>query len=298
LTRRLRVSHEARWGLLFISPWLIGFLLFTAGPMLTSLWLSLTKYDLHSMEFVGAENYRRLLFVDPLFWKALTNTMVYAIFAVPLGILGSLGVALLLNQRVRGVRLFRTLFYLPTMVPAVASAIMWQWMFNTDNGVLNMGLGFFGIPPIQWLQDERFTLPAFVLMSLWGIGGARMVIFLAGLQGISDTYYEAARIDGASAWQRFRCVTLPLLSPVMFFNLILGVIGAFQVFTSAYVMTGGGPNNASLFYALYLFRNAFEYFKLGKASALAWILFVILLVLSVIQFRLSKRWVHYEGGDR
>ncbi|MFI5386343.1 MAG: carbohydrate ABC transporter permease, partial [Fimbriimonadales bacterium] len=219
-------------------------------------------------------------------------------FSVPLGIAGSLALAVLLNQRVRGLHLFRTLFYLPSMVPAVASAILWQWMFNTDNGAINMGLGFFGIPPVQWLQDERWTMPAFILMSLWGIGGARMIIFLAGLQGISDSYYDASRIDGASAWQRFRYVTLPLLSPVMFFNLMLGIIGSFQVFTSAYVMTAGGPNNASLFYALYLFRNAFEYFKLGKASALAWILFVILLVISAIQFRMSRRWVYYEGADR
>lgn len=287
--------HEARWGWLFISPWVIGFLVFTAGPMVTSFWLSLHKYDLHSMEFVGAENYRRLLFVDPLFWKALTNTLKYAIFSVPLGIAGSLAIAVLLNQKVRGIPVFRTLFYLPSLVPAVASALLWQWIFNADNGILNLGLGWFGLPAVQWLQDENWALPAFIIMSLWGIGGGRMVIFLAGLQGISDTYYEAARIDGASPIQQFRNVTLPLLSPVMFFNLILGLIGSFQVFTTAYIMTGGGPNNSTLFYALYLFRNAFEYFKLGKASALAWILFVILLGLTLIQFRLSKRWVFYEG---
>lgn len=283
---------------MFISPWLIGFLVFTLGPMLTSLWLSLTKYDLHTMEFVGIENFRRLATRDPLFWKALTNTLIYAAVSVPLGIVGSLGLAILLNQKVRGQHLFRSVFYLPSMVPAVASAILWQWMFNTDNGAINSGLGLFSVPPIQWLQDEKWTMSAFVLMSLWGIGGARMIIFLAGLQGVSDSYYDAARIDGASAWQQFRYVTLPLLSPVMFFNLLLGIIGAFQVFTSAYVMTGGGPNNASLFYALYLFRNAFEYFKFGKASALAWVLFALLVIVAVIQFRLSKRWVYYEGGDR
>ena len=285
------------WGMAFISPWVIGFLAFTLGPMLTSLWLSFTRYDLHKMDFVGAENYRRLLFVDPLFWKALSNTLYYAVFSVPLGILGSLALAVLLNQKVRGLRVFRTLFYLPTMVPAVASAILWQWLFNTDNGAINLGLGIFGVPPVQWLQDERWTIPAFILMSLWGIGGARMIIFLAGLQGIAEHYHDAARIDGATPWQRFRHVTLPLLSPVMFFNLMLGIIGAFQIFTSAYVMTGGGPNNASLFYALYLFQNAFEYFKFGKACALAWILFVILMAISLVQLRLSKRWVYYEGGE-
>ncbi|HEY0865996.1 MAG TPA: sugar ABC transporter permease [Fimbriimonas sp.] len=295
--RRL-LDRPSTWGFLFILPWLAGFLIFTAGPMLTSLWLSFHKYDLHTLEYVGAENYRRLFVQDPLFWKALQNTVLYAVFSVPLGVAGSLAIALLLNQPVRGVRLFRTLFYLPSLVPAVASALLWQWIFNSDNGALNLGLVSLGLPAIEWLQNEKWTLPAFILMSLWGIGGGRMVIFLAGLQGIPDIFYEAARIDGASAWQQFRKVTLPLLSPVMFFNLVLGLIGSFQIFTSAYIMTGGGPNNASLFYALYLFRNAFEYFKLGKASAMAWILFAILLALTVIQFRLSKRWVHYEGESK
>lgn len=289
--------HQARWGFIFIVPWLVGFLAFTAGPMIASFVLSFHKYDLHAAQFVGLENYRRLLKDDPLFWKALSNTIIYAVFSVPLGVAGSLAVAILLNQPVKGQRLFRTMFYLPSLVPAVASALLWQWIFNADNGILNTMLGLVGVPPVEWLQNERYTLPAFILMSLWGIGGGRMVIFLAGLQGISESYYEAARLDGATTWMQFRKVTLPMLSPVMFFNTILGVIGAFQVFTSAYIMTGGGPNNASLFYALYLFRNAFEYFKLGKASALAWILFVILMVITFIQFRVSKRWVHYEGGN-
>lgn len=288
-------QRPAFWGFLFITPWLLGFLVFTAGPMLTSLWISLHKFDLHTMEYVGGENYRRILGSDPLFWKSLRITIVYALFAVPLGIAGSLAIAVLLNQKVRGIPFFRTFFYLPSLVPAVASAILWQWVFNAESGALNLGLSVFGYGGPQWLQDENWTLPAFVLMSLWGVGGGRMVIFLAGLQGISDTYYDAAKIDGASPWQQFRRVTLPLLSPVMFFNLTLGIIGSFQTFTTAYVMTGGGPNNATLFYALYLFRNAFEYFKLGKASALAWILFVVLLAITLVQFRLSKRWVYYEG---
>lgn len=286
------------WGFLFITPWLLGFLIFTAGPMLTSLWISLHKFDLTKAEWVGLENYERLLTRDPLFWKSVRVTLFYAIFSVPLGILGSLALALLLNQKVRGVAFFRAFYYLPSLVPAVASAILWNWVFNANNGILNLVLGYFGIAGPQWLQDEKWTLPAFVTMSLWGIGGGRMVIFLAGLQGISETYYEAARLDGASVWQQFRKVTLPLLSPVMFFNLILGTIGAFQVFTTAYVMTGGGPNNGSLFYALYLFRNAFEYFKLGKASAMAWLLFVFLLFLTLIQFAISRRWVHYEGDAK
>ncbi len=297
-TRRRLTDRPEFWGFLFICPWLFGFLFLTAGPMLASLYLSFQRYDLASSKFVGFENYRRLFTEDPLFWKSLKNTLFYAIVTVPLGIAGSLGIALLLNQPMKGQRLFRTCFYLPSLVPAVAASLIWQWIFNSDNGILNSGLHLIGLPGPQWLQDERFTPWAFVLMSLWGVGGARMVIFLAGLQGISESYYEAAKLDGAGTWVCFRRVTLPLLSPVMFFNLVLGVIGSFQVFTNAYVMTGGGPNNSSLFYALYLFRNAFLYLKLGKASAMAWVLFAILLVLTFVQFRTSKRWVHYEGGDK
>ncbi len=298
MTRRAPVRREALWGMVFISPWLFGFLIFTLGPMLTSLWLSFTKYDLVTVQMVGLEEYRRIFQNDPLFWKSLSNTVLYAVFSVPLGIVGSLAIALLLNQKVRGIPVFRTCFYLPSLVPAVAGALVWSWVFNADNGILNQALGFFGLPNIEWLQDERYTLLAFVIMSLWGVGGQRMIIFLAGLQGISEHYYEAARIDGADRVKQFRHITLPLLSPVMFFNVVLGVIGAFQVFTSAYIMTGGGPNNASLFYALYLFRNAFEYFKMGKASALAWILFALLLGLTFLQFRGAKNWVHYEGETR
>lgn len=266
--------------------------------MLSSLTLSFYKYDLVTREFVGFENYRRLFQADPLFWKALSNSLIYAAVSTPLGIGLSLGIALMLNSPMRGLPLFRALYYLPSMVPAVASALIWQWVFNADTGVLNQALGFIGLPNIQWLEDERYTLSAFVLMSLWGVGGQRMIIFLAGLQGIPESYYEAARLDGAKKWAQFRHVTLPLLSPVMFFNLVLGLIGSFQVFTSAYVMTKGGPNNASLFYALYIFRNAFEYFKMGKASALAWVLTLILVVITALQFRIGRRWVHYEAESR
>lgn len=290
-------ARRARWGYLYIAPWVLGLLIFTAGPMITSFVLSFAKYDLHSLEWVGPENYRRLFFEDPLFWKALSNTLVYAAFSVPLGVAGSLALALLLNVNVKGQRLFRTIFYLPSVVPAVASSMVWLWVFDPDRGPLNRLLGLFGFGQIQWLQDQHYTMGAFVIMSLWGIGGGRMVIFLAGLQGIPDTYFEAARLDGAGVLRQFWHVTMPLLSPVIFFNLILGLIGGFQVFTSAYIMTGGGPHHASLFYALYLFQNFFEYFKLGKACALAWVLFCILLVITLIQVRLSKRWVYYEGDS-
>jgi len=287
-------NRSAFFGALFITPWVLGFLIFTAGPMVVSFLLSLHTYDLHNLRFVGWENYRRLFVEDPLFWKSLRVTVTYALFSVPLGIAGSLSLALLLNQKVWGVPAFRVFCYMPSLVPAVASAILWQWAFNANHGFINQIVGLFGFGKPQWLQDENWTLPAFVIMSLWGVGGGRMIIFLAGLQSIPQSYYEAATLDGADPWQQFKAVTLPMLSPVTFFNLILGLIGSFQVFTSAYVMTNGGPNNASLFYALYLYRNGFEYMKFGKASALAWVLFAILLVLTLLQFRLSRRWVYYE----
>ena len=286
------------WGYVFILPWLIGFLLFTAGPMLASLYLSFCKYDLHTLTWVGARNYEVLLRQDPLFWKSLTNTALYVLFSVPLGLTGSLAIALLLNQKVKGLAFFRTAFYLPSLVPAVASALVWQWIFHPDAGLLNYGLSMLGVKGPQWLQDPKTALPSLILMSLWGIGGSRMVIFLAGLQGISDELYEAASLDGAKGWAAFRHITLPMLSPTLFFNLVLGIIGSFQVFTSAYVMTNGGPNNATLMYVLYLYNNAFRYFKLGKASAMAWILFVILLIFTLVQFRSASKWVYYEGGEK
>jgi multiple sugar transport system permease protein len=266
--------------------------------MAASLWISLHIYDLHRMDFVGPENYRRLLLRDEIFWKSVRVTLTYACVSVPLGVVLSLALAVLLNQKVRGQRIFRTFFYIPSLVPAVASGLLWGWVFNADNGVLNQGLSIFGLPPIKWLQDEHWALFAFILMSLWSSGGPRMVIFLAGLQTVPDSYIEAAMLDGATPWQRFRTVTLPILSPVMFFNVVMGIIGSFQVFTSAYVMTGGGPNNSTMFYALYQFRNAFDYFKLGKASAMAWMLFAFLLLITGIQFLVARRWVHYEGEAR
>ena len=289
----------ARWGYIFILPWVVGFLLFTAGPMLASVALSLTKYNLAEIRFVGLENYRSLIADDPLFWKSLWNTAVYVVVSVPLGLTGSLLLALVLSQRIRGVSVFRTIYYLPSITPAVASALLWMWVFHPDIGILNHALRAVGIAnPPGWLQSEQWALPAFIVMSLWGIGGARMIIFLAGIQNVSDHYYDAAKIDGANAFQRFLHITIPLITPVIFFNLVLGVIGAFQVFASAYVMTNGGPNNATLFYALYLYRTAFQFFKMGRASAMAWILFAILLVFTYVQFRRSRRWVHYEGGAR
>jgi multiple sugar transport system permease protein len=297
--RRVRLTQQPGfWGMLFISPWLLGFLLFTAGPMLASLILSFCKYDLHTLKWVGTKNYEVLFTQDPLFWKSLGNTAIYVLFSVPIGLAGSLLIALLLNQKVRGMPFFRTAFYLPSLVPAVASSLVWMWVFHPDSGILNYTLSLIGIKGPAWLLDPDTALASLIIMSLWGIGGGRMIIFLAGLQGIPDDLYEAASLDGAKGWAVFRHVTLPMLSPTIFFNLILGIIGSFQVFTSAFVMTGGGPNNATMMYVLYLYNNAFRYFKLGKASAMAWVLFAILLVFTVIQFKNAAKWVYYEGGEK
>jgi multiple sugar transport system permease protein len=321
---RLRWDH---WGYIFIAPWVIGFLIFTAGPMLASVVLSLTDYDLASARFVGGRNYAELIWQtnasgghgDERFWQSLWNTFYYTLFAVPLGLTGSLLLAVLLNQKLKALPLFRTVYYLPSLVPAVASSLLWIWILQPEVGLLNQFLRWlfetwpfqqlqavitvvlhtdkpFAFHPPKWLASEDWSKPSLILMSLWGIGGSRMIIFLAGLQGIGDQYYEAATIDGAGAWGKFRHVTLPLITPIIFFNLVLGVIGAFQTFTQAYIMTGGGPNDSTLLYALYLYRMAFEWFQMGKASAMAWILFVILLVFTYIQFSRSRKWVHYEGG--
>jgi multiple sugar transport system permease protein len=294
----VRERNQALWGFALISPWLLGFLIFTAGPMLASLYLSLCKYDFHTLSFVGLKNYDILLTKDPLFYKSLGNTALYVLFSVPLGLTGSLLIAVLLNQRAKGLPIFRTLFYLPSLVPAVASGLVWLWVLHPDAGILNFGLSKIGIKGPAWLLDPKTALTSLTIMSLWGVGGGRMLIFLAGLQGISDELYEAAQLDGARGWACFRHITLPMLSPTIFFNLILGIIGSFQVFTSAYIMTGGGPDNATLMYVLYLYNNAFRYFKLGKASAMAWILFVILLGFTLAQFKNASKWVYYEGGEK
>jgi multiple sugar transport system permease protein len=213
---------------------------------------------------------------------------------IPLGMAASLGIALLLNVRVRGIAVWRTFFYLPSIMPAVASSILWIWIFNPQAGLLNGLLASFGLHGPNWLQDENTSKPALILMGLWGSGGG-MIVWLAGLKGINEAYYEAAALDGAGAWRRFWHVTLPLLSPYIFFNLIMGLIGTLQIFTQAYVMTKGGPVNSTLFYVYYLFNNAFRYLRMGYASALGWVLFVLVCALTLTQLALSKRWVHYEG---
>jgi multiple sugar transport system permease protein len=288
--------REAAWGYLFALPWFIGFAAFIAGPMLTSLYLSLTDYSLFGTpRWVGPANYLRLLTgEDELFYLSLWNTFYYVIFSVPLGMLFALGIALLLNQKLPLVRLWRTLYYLPAVTSGVAVLLLWQWLFTPNTGLINQALDAVGLPEPGWLGDEHWAKPAIILIALWGAGGG-MVIYLAGLQAIPRHLYEAAEIDGAGRWARFRHVTLPMLSPTIFFNLIISIIATFQVFQPAYVLTGGGPVNSTLFYVLYLYNQAFQFGRQGYASALAWILLLIVLALTLLNFRLSGRWVYYEG---
>ena len=286
---------------LFLSPWLLGFLCFGAGPIAASAILSFTDYSLFTPpRWVGLANYREMLSKDPLNARALWNTLFYTAFAVPIGTAGAMLLALLLNQKVRGLSVWRTLFYLPAVVSGVAMAVLWRWIFNPEVGLANTLLRPLlrplGLPDPKWLLDPALAKPAYVLMSIWGIGGG-MIIFLAALQGIPQHLYEAAEIDGAGTLSKFRHITLPMLTPVIFFSLTMGVIGSFQIFTQAYVMSGRGVDNSTLFYVLYLFDQAFRYFRMGYAAAMAWLLFGIVLAATVVQFWLAKKWVFYMGGE-
>ena len=283
---------------LFASPWIIGFLVFTAGPMLVSLGISFADYEVITpAKFIGLRNYATMLFHDPLIWHSLKVTTYYAVGSVLVGVTAAFMVAILMNQRIWGIHVFRTIFYLPSSISGVPVALLWMWIFSPEFGILNTGLRLFGIEGPQWLFDPVWVIPAFIVMSLWGIGGG-MVIFLAGLQGIPQHLYEAAELDGAGAVAKFWNVTFPMMSPIIFFNLIMSIIGSFQTFTQAFVMTKGGPANASLFYVLYLYRNAIGYFKMGYGSAMAWLLFLIILALTLLVFKSSPLWVYYEAEVR
>ncbi len=279
----------------FISPWLIGFIVLTAGPVLASFVLSFTKWDMASAPvFVGLGNYVALFTVDKLFGKSLLVTFIWVVIGVPLRLAVAYLAAMALNQRLPAIGVFRTIFYLPAVVSGVSIALLWVWVLQPQYGLINSFLRVFGVQGPAWLGSEEWALPGFIIMSLWTTGAA-MVIFLAGLQSIPQELYEAAEIDGAGAWGKFWAVTIPMTTPVILFNLIIGVIQSFQVFTQAYVMTGGGPNNATLFYVLYMYRVAFNYKEMGYASAMAWILFVIVMACTLLIFRSSARWIYYEG---
>jgi len=290
---------------LLISPWLIGFIAFILGPMVASFVLSFFETNLFSWEWVGLKNYATLFTTDStrsLFWVSLYNTVYYVALSIPLTMVVGFFTALLLNQPIRGQSLYRVIYYLPSIIPGIAASIVWLYLFQPEFGVVNWLLGQVGIEKIRWLQDTRTAKLVFVFMSIWGAGG-NMLIFLAGLQGIPTELYEAAKIDGAGAWRQLRNITLPMMSPTLFFVLVTNIIMSFQVFTNVYVMTGGGggPANSTMMYVLHLYLVAFRQYRLGYASALAWILFLILLVFTALIFRSSSLWVYYEtevGGER
>ena len=293
--------REAIEGFLYITPWIIGFLVFNFGPMLYSLYLSLTRYTIvRDPVFIGIENYVQIFTKDRLFWVAVEKTAIYAGTTVIVGLIGSLLLALLLDQKLRGTNLLRTFFFLPSLTPIVASVILWGWIFQPQLGVLNYILRIMGVENRPgWLLSADWAMPALLVIALWGsIGGSRMVIFIAGLQGIPHELYEAAHIDGASIWRRFMHVTIPLLTPTIFFNTVLGIIGSLSVFAIAYVGTKGGPVNATYFYVLHIYNRGFPDSEMGYAAALAWIFFIVVMVFTGVQFWLQKHWVHYEVGEK
>ncbi len=302
-TTATRIDAKPRWwnlsrrrtliGYIFIMPFILGVVAWLLIPAAVAGWLSFQDWNiLTPPKPVGLKNFQRLL-ADKLFWQALKVTTNYTLISVPLGLVVSFVLAMLLNSKVKGIRFFRTVFYLPSIVPAVANAVLWAWIFNSEFGLLNLVLRAFGIPKIGWLIDPKWVMPALIIVSLWGVGGA-MVIYLAGLQAIPKEYYEASEIDGAGRWAQLWNITIPMMSPVIFFNLVQGIIGSFQVFTIGYLLTDGGPQNATLFYVLYLYRNAFTYFEMGYATALAWVLFLVILLLTLLVVKYLGGRVYYE----
>lgn len=299
-------GREALTGWLFAMPWIIGFLVFTLGPMLFSVYASFTRYNITTPpQWVGAQNYQRL-FADPRFYLSLKNTFWMVVVKTPIVVAVSIAIALLLNMNLPGAKAFRTIFYLPNVLSGVAAVFLWLWIL-APNGLLNRGLGVFGIPGPNWFGDAAWTKPGLTVMGLWWIGG-NVLIYLAGLKGIPEQLYEAAELDGATGWKQTWYITLPMLSPTIFFQVVTGIIGAFQIFSTAYIITGtnsanGGPGGSMLFYVLYLYNRAFGRvgaggFQMGYAAAMAWILFLIIMAVTLIQLALAKRWVYYESEGR
>ncbi|EWG12671.1 carbohydrate ABC transporter permease [Cytobacillus firmus] len=301
LHRRLsRQTRENIFGYLFISPWIIGFLGLTLGPLLFSLFASFTDYNITSrMNFIGLDNFKRMFTIDDLFKTSLWNTLYYVLFSVPLTTAGAIFLSVLLNQKVKGMKFFRTLYYLPAILSGVAVYFLWMQLLSPSTGLVNTFLAWFGIEGPAWLFDPEWTKPALLLMKMWSVGGG-MLLYLASLQGVSNSLYEAADLDGAGVMQKFIYITLPMISPIIFFDVLTSTIGSFQIFQEAYVMTengSGGPGNSLLFYNLHMWNNAFEVFDMGYASAMAWLLFIVVMILTIINMKIGKKWVHYEGGD-
>ena len=293
-----KAFSQQTWGYLFALPAILGFLVFTAGPMLYSLYLSFTDVRIGvNGNFIGLQNYKQIFTTDPFFTLSLGVTFKYMLLAVPINIGASFVAALMLNTKgLRGVRVFRTVVYLPGIVPAVANGLLWKWMFNPDFGLLNTILNALNLPTSQWVYQKSTVIPSLAFMQFWGIGST-MIIFLAGLQGVSSSLYEAVDVDGGNFWHKFRHITLPMMTPTIFFNLVMAIINYLQAFYQAFIMTEGGPSNGSLFYAYHIYRTAFKDNNSGYASALAWILFVIVAVFTVILFKTSNNWVYYAEGE-
>jgi multiple sugar transport system permease protein len=298
-TSSIRQREEIQ-GYIFILPWLIGFVVFVLGPLLFSLYGSFTNYNVTSrMDFIGFDNYKRMFTGDPLFWTSLYNTFYYVIFMVPLTTAGSILMAVLLNQRVSGTRVYRTIYYMPSVLSGVAVYMLWMQILSPETGLLNTLLRLIGVEGPAWLFDPAWTKPAIIIMKMWSVGGG-MLLYLASMQGIPTQLYESADLDGANAWHKFRYITLPMITPVIFFDLVTSLIGGFQIFQEGYVMSqsgDGGPMNSLLFYNLHMWNKAFEVFDMGYAMAMAWILFVIVMILTALNLKYSKNWVYYEGGD-
>lgn len=291
-----RSFRNEGYGLLFAAPALLGLLLFTVGPMIYSFYMGFTDYSGSNVpRFIGLDNYSRMFGgADPYFYKSLGVTVYYVALSVPTAIIYSFLLALLLNRDIKAKAFFRTVFYLPSIVPIIAISFIWLWLLNPDLGLANEILRMVGLPGSQWIFGEKSVVPSLAMMNLWTTGGT-MIIFLAGLQDIPRSLFEAIDMDGGSRWAKLRHITVPLMTPTIFFNLIMGIINGFQVFSQAYVMTNGGPNNASLFYVFYLYREAFQFSRMGSASAIAWVLFVIIMLLTMVIFKTSRKWVYYEG---
>ena len=288
--------QETIAGYLFLLPNIIGFLVFSSVPVVVTFGISLLDWDMiRRPTFVGIDNYVKLLTADPTFTRVLVNTGYYVLGTVPAGVILSLLLALAMNTNVRGISIYRAIFFIPVISASVAVAMMWRWIFNTDYGLLNLWFTNVGLPRIPWLSSTAWAMPALIIMAVWKSLGFNMVIFLAGLQGISTTLYEAASIDGANRWHRFRYITVPMLAPTTFFVLIISIIGSFQVFDLAFVLTRGGPGDATNTMVMYIYNQAFQFFHMGYAAAIAWVLFAIIFVITLVQTQLQKRWVQYEN---
>lgn len=291
---------EAIQGYLFILPWLIGFFVFTLGPLILSFIASFTNYDITSqMDFIGFENYKRMFTRDPLFWKSLGNTLYYVVISVPATLLGAIVIALLMNQKIPGIRFFRTIYYLPSVLSGVGVYFLWMQLLSPQSGLINIVLSWFGIEGPVWLFDPNWTKPALIFMNLWKVGGS-MLLYLASLQGIPTQLYEAAEIDGAGPIRKFFNITLPMITPIIFFDLVTSIIGSFQIFQEAYVMSEngtGGPANSMRFFNLHMWNKAFVTFEMGYAMAMSWVLFLIVFVITLINLKLAPRWVYREGGQ-